>query len=120
VASAFEHDELMDEATTRANLLVARHAEVTDPVGQVWTVHIIRNGDPRDPFVRNSNLYYRAVNLNQLRRLLRRDRSWNVELMPGPLRDDRTESAIRSVEPTKKDAPEAAVKLVQKVQAGTV
>lgn len=109
----------MDEATTRANLLVARYAEVTDPAGHVWTVHIIRNGDPRDPFVRGSNLYLAAVNFNQLRRLLRRDRSWNVELMPGPLRDDRTESAVRSVEPTKKDALEAAVKLAQQVQAGT-
>ena len=109
----------MDEATSRANLLVARHAEVADPAGHVWTVHIIRNGDPRDPFVRRSNLYFGAVNFNQLRRLLRRDRSWNVELMPGPLRDDRTESVIRSVEPTKKDALEAAVRLVQQVQDGT-
>ena len=69
--------------------------------------------------MRRSNLYYGAVNFNQLRRILRRDREGNVELMPGLLRDDRTESAIRSVEPTKKDALEAAVTLARQVPAGT-
>lgn len=103
-----------------ANLQVASHVEVKDPTGRLWTVHIVRHGDPRDPVVRSTSLYGAAVVFNRLRRLLRRDSTWDVEFMPGPLRDDRTESIVHANEQTEEEAIEAAVRLARQVKAGTV
>ena len=102
----------------RANLLVAGRVEVTDLDGHSWTVHVVRNGDPRTPFVRRSNLYLPTVLLNQLRRLVRRDRSWNVELAEGRLREDLSDSVVRSTESSRGQAVEAAVLLAQHLDGG--
>jgi hypothetical protein len=109
----------MAEALLRASLQTASHAEVKDPKGKLWTVHIIRRGDPRESLLRQSNLYFVAVLINRISRLVRRDHAWNVELMPGQLRDNRAESDIKSTEPDRNVAIDVAVNLAERVKAGS-
>ena len=97
----------------------ASHVEVRDPTGDLWTVHIIRRGDPRDSFLRQSNLYFVAALISRISRLVRRDHAWNVELMPGQLRDNRADSEIQSTEPDRNAAIDAAVNLAERVKAGS-
>jgi hypothetical protein len=114
------HNVGVEDALFRASLQIASYAELMDPDGQLWTVHITRSGDPRDPFVRATSAFFPALLLNRLRRLIQRDHTWNVELMPGQLRDDRRTSVIRSTDADKDAAIETAVQLARQVKAGAV
>jgi hypothetical protein len=91
----------MKQSMIRANLKVAGAVELTDPAGNWWTVYVIRCGDPHD---RSNNMSVYPLAINRLRRLLTRDRIWDVELLKGTDRIDLRAATLMAREPSRTDA----------------
>jgi hypothetical protein len=85
----------------RANLEATGAVEVSGPSGQVSTLYIMRRGDPHDPMIRSSNLYLTACTLNRIRRALRRDVHWHVEIVAGSKGDDLRSAEVVGTFPSK-------------------
>jgi hypothetical protein len=88
----------------RANLTISGAVELTDPDGTWWTVYVIRTGEPHPAVYRHSRMLGWGRELNILRRLLTRERTWDVEVIEGTDRWDLTSAEFISRATSKADA----------------
>ena len=69
---------MLNEAAARNNLRYAGWDEVEAPSGERWRVGIVRPDESSRSW---ANLWLVALALSRLRRALRRDRRWRVEVV---------------------------------------
>jgi hypothetical protein len=108
----------MQRTYIRANLEISRAVEVADPSGERWTVYVIRTGEPHSPWIRVSNSYWWAVTVNRLRRALKRDHRWNIEVVKGPMRPDLRTAKVLSTLPSKAAALQHAESVAVALSTG--
>lgn len=108
----------MNTAMLRSNLLISKQVEVTDPNGAVWTVVLVRPNEPRSPFIRYSSWYWWAALFGWLSRVLRHDKGWNVEVLPGDSQTDRRKADVRAIAASRESATAFAIEIAEEIQRG--
>jgi hypothetical protein len=108
----------VNEAMARATLGASSRLEIRDPLGNTWTVLVIRPDHLRSPAMRMSSWGAYPATFKFLRRLVTRDHRWNVEVLPGVPGSDLRKAVVVGTEPSKAAAKDEAVRLAMAIQSG--